>query len=147
MASNRHIFSVRWIGIPSAIISFQNEFNAIIREARTVVKNTANRTARKSATALRRGRYKAYQSGRLASAHSVAEIMNTNTIKTYRVANTSDYALFIHNGTKRMAGRPWLRGTLNGEIPKFTKDIRAVVARKKTVEVGSAPSLSFTAGR
>ena len=139
-----HVFKLRWVGLPEAVHEFEKELNSIARESATVVKNTAETIARKAASALRRGQFKAFRTGELSRAHKVVMVRSDHKGSLSEVHNTKPYSYYIHNGTKKgIKGRPWLRHVTNKEANSFVKKMVAVVERKKTVQLEASPSLSF----
>lgn len=45
-----------------------------------------------------------------------------------KVSASTPYAIYVHEGTYKMAGRPWLRQALEGQAPRIVADIQASVA-------------------
>ena len=97
-----------------------------------IFENSAERIARKATSALKKGKFKAFKSGRLSASHYVVEVENKLLeIVHYRVENRSEYAIYIHNGTKRIRKRPWLRSVTIEEEDKIIRRIADAFAAYK----------------
>jgi hypothetical protein len=63
-----------------------------------------------------------HASGRLGAGHAAQRAGNSTT---GQVVNTVPYAGFVHNGTRYLAGRPWLSDTLQRTMPDWTDAVTA----------------------
>lgn len=45
------------------------------------------------------------------------------------VESNTHYALWVHEGTTKMKGRPYLRVALEGEIPELNKRLREIIKK------------------
>lgn len=124
------VFNIKWRGLPQAVQAFSVEFNSMVSDFIKVVELTGNKIADRASKSLRKGQYKAFRTGDLSRAHTTKLIKATNRKVESRVDNTKSYAYPVHDGTKKMKGRPWLRAAVNSEEAGFIKRLKRVAARK-----------------
>ena len=68
--------------------------------------------------------------GRMKGSHRFWNVKRSARTVTYRVGPTVDYAVYVHEGTRRRAGRPWLRRAAESYYKTdMARDLSAVVRK------------------
>lgn len=133
----RSIMDIHVVGVDRAMANIGFWYYQTLSGVISVVRKTSERIADRSKKILRRGRFKAFKTGLLARSHKSKLVKTTVDEVVAEVLNDVYYSIFVHNGTRRMRKRPWLRAIMMMESERFVKRVADVYQKTQNLSPSS----------